>query len=216
MKIDDDLFAVTLCKENVVLNRPSYIGQVVLDLSKLRMYELQYVEFKMYREMFNCEIRIIAGDTDSYFLQCKNVNLREQLIPKMIEDGLLDTSNYAEDDPLFSNAICSKIGKIKDENKGNPFYEWVFLRPKCYSLRSDKETMRSKGITLKGSSVNFQTYKNIYESNSTLSIDQTRFVSKQHQMYTTTVKKKALQCTDDKRHWINGNNSVAYGHYSLM
>ncbi len=60
--------ALTLCKENIVLNRLSDIKQVVLDLSKLWRYELQYVDFKLYRELFNCEIRIIAGDLDSYYM----------------------------------------------------------------------------------------------------------------------------------------------------
>ena len=75
-RIAEGLISVTLAKENVELNRPSYIGQVVLDLSKLRMYQLQYIDLERYRQDLNCEIKIVAGDTDSFFLQCKNVDLR--------------------------------------------------------------------------------------------------------------------------------------------
>ena len=59
-QIDQDLVAV--------LDIPSYIGQVVLDLSKLLMYQLHYEELQVYREKFACEINIFAGDIDSFFL----------------------------------------------------------------------------------------------------------------------------------------------------
>ena len=198
------------------LNRPSYIGQVVLDLSKLRMYQLQYIDLERYRQDLNCEIKIVAGDTDSFFLQCKNVDLRTQLIPRMIEDRLLDTSNYPADDPLYSNGICSVIGKIKDESEGKGYSEWIFLKPKCYSLRGQKETMKAKGITLKGAGITFNDYKRAYQDSTIKYIKQTKFVSRAHQIYTETTMKKGLHCFDDKRYWTDENTSVAYGHHSIL
>ena len=50
--ISDDLVAVLLLPELVTLNRPIYVGQSVLDISKLRMYELHYVELEKYRKEF--------------------------------------------------------------------------------------------------------------------------------------------------------------------
>jgi len=67
MKIADNLIAMLLNKEEIVLDRPSYIGQSVLDLSKLRMYQLQYQDLERYRQDLSCKIQIIAGDTDSFF-----------------------------------------------------------------------------------------------------------------------------------------------------
>ena len=48
----------------VKLNKPVYIGQCVLDLSKLEMYELRY----RYEAEFGPEwrIRVVGGDTDSF------------------------------------------------------------------------------------------------------------------------------------------------------
>ena len=136
IKVADDLIAVLLNKEIVCLDRPSYIGQSVLDLSKLRMYTLQYVELEKYRKQFNCEINIMAGDTDSFFVECKGVKLN-QLLSAMIKDQLLDTSNYDKNDPLHSDKLGSVVGKSKDESKGQlKFKEWIFLRLKCYSLLS--------------------------------------------------------------------------------
>ena len=55
----------------------------------------------------------------------------------------------------------------KDENKGkNNFKEWIFLRPKSYSLlREDMESiMKNKGINLKQSNIKHQDYVDSYEN----------------------------------------------------
>ena len=47
-------------------------------------------------------------------------------------------------------------------------------------------------------------------------VKQRRIGSKNHQLYTFMQSKLAMNINDDKRHWINCNDSVAYGHYSLF
>ena len=217
IEIADDLVAVLMDKDMVTLDRPSYIGQAVLDLSKYRMYKLQYEELEKYRHQFKCEINIIAGDTDSFFLQCKNVNQRNQLLPAMIEDQLLDSSNFAKNDPLYSTQLAAVIGKFKDENKGQDNYkEWIFLRPKSYSLLTDGQTtIKSKGISLKQTNINHQDYIDTYENSKEKRVVQSRIGTVNHQLFTIQTSKKALDPFDDKRSWISKNNSVAYGHYSL-
>ena len=39
---NDDLFAINRIKEELVLNRPIYVGMAILDLSKLLMYDFHY------------------------------------------------------------------------------------------------------------------------------------------------------------------------------
>ena len=207
-KIADDLIAVRLRKEMVKLDRPTYIGQAVLDLSKLRMYQLQYVELEKYRKQFNCSIRIVAGDTDSFFLECNGVSLENELLPAMVADRLLDTSNYPNTHPLYSNAIGKVIGKFKDESGGVQDYtEAVFLRPKCYYLESSKPTMKAKGVNVKRSGFTLDSYKQVYVNSIVMSTMQSRFTSENHQIFT---RKFSL---DDKRRWLQKNHSVAYGHY---
>ena len=218
MEIADDLVAVLLDKDIVSLDRPSYIGQAVLDLSKLRMYKLHYEELQSYRERFNCQINIIAGDTDSFFLECKNVSLRNQLIPKMIEDRLLDSSNFDRSDPLYSTSLTAAIGKFKDEDGGKEsFIEMIFLRPKSYlMLRNDKKAvMKSKGITLKQTTIRHEDYVESFLTGKERRLEQSRIGSINHQLYTIKSTKKALDPFDDKRMWIDQNNSLAYGHYKL-
>ena len=213
-KIVDDLIAVKLRKELVTLDRPSYIGQAVLDLSKLRMYQLQYVELEKYRKQFGCSIRIVAGDTDSFFLECGGVDLEKQLLPAMIKDSLLDSSNYPTDHPLYNTSIKKVIGKFKDESGGVLDYtEAVFLRPKCYFIESREPIMKAKGVNLKQSGFTLASYLKTYHEGVTMSAEQTRFVSKNHQLYTTRFSKVALSALDNKRRWLEKNRSVAYGHY---
>ena len=44
-------------------------------------------------------------------------------------------------------------------------------------------------------------------------IKQRRIGSTNHQIYTFDSTRKALSVNDDKRIWVNDNESVAYGHY---
>jgi hypothetical protein len=208
-------------KEAIMLDRPIFIGQAVLDLSKLRMYDLNYRELEQYRERFNCQLNIVAGDTDSFFLECKNVSLKDELLPAMIEDGLLDTSNYPSSDPLYTNNNSNKIGLIKDESAGSTFYkEWLFIRPKCYSLLSydGTNTKKAKGVQR---DIIKRKLTHDYYSTSLLNPDESRYEkqrrigSENHQLYTLLTCKRVMggDGGDDKRCWYQENASHAHGHF---
>lgn len=132
----EDLAAILLMKETVVLDRPSYIGAAVLEISKLHMYQLRYEKLQAYMDEFpGSKISVVAMDTDSFFLKLNNLSIERQLWPAMIRDELLDTSNFIDEHPLKSNKRKAKLGCVKDEGCGKTFDEWIFLRPKCYSLK---------------------------------------------------------------------------------
>ena len=81
------------------------------------------------------------------------------------------------------------------------------------TTKDDLKSMKAKGISLLGSSINFKSYMDAYLNDSAVSIPQKRFATNNHQIYTTLTTKVALTSTDDKRKWIEKNKSVAYGHY---
>ena len=91
---------------------------------------------------------MVAEDTDSFFLEVRGISVSQQLLPAMATDGLLDSSNYHHDHPLYSSVGRAELGRVKDECSGIPICDAVFPRPKCYSLRlsSGKEHKRAKGI----------------------------------------------------------------------
>ena len=219
---NEDLVGVHFCANNVLLDKPIFIGQAVLDLSKLFMYRWRYEIFARYEKDFNAKIRILGGDTDSFFLSVQNVSVYETLLPKMKEDGYLDTSNYPSTHPLFSLDFKANLKCIKDESGGLPFKEFVFLKPKCYSLKFLKEdtneVKKAKGVrrvTL-DKDVNFTDYYDIYKLlQKELSKWQSRIASKKHTISTLNYNKKVLSIWEDKRSWLTENFSLPYGNYRL-
>lgn len=214
-----DLVGVHLAKDKVILNKPIFIGQAVLDLSKLVMYELYYDQLQGYATKLGGSISIAGGDTDSFFLRTSGIDVANKLIPLMRRDGLLDTSNYPPTHPDFSNAHKAQLGCIKDEAAGKPFREWVLLRPKAYSMLAvdGKECKRAKGVrraTL-NSEISHSDYRRAYKEQVTLSHTQRRIGSINHQLYNLTYNKKTLSFFEDKRAWVSINRSLPYGNHQL-
>ena len=215
----ENLVGVRLCKSKVTLDKPMYIGQAVLELSKLEMYELRYVHLPRYEHEFGGKIRVAGGDTDSFFLRVDGIRVERDLLPKMQQDGLLDSSNYDSNHPLYSVTCKAKLGCIKDEAEGLPFKEWVLLKPKQYSMKlaSGKEKKRAKGVRTHTLSAEIRhedylrTIKNCVEMKHT----QRRIGSKRHQNYTLQYVKSTLSFFEDKRAWVNVEQSTAYGNHHI-
>jgi hypothetical protein len=58
----ENLVGIQLLKEKLELNKPVYVGQAVLDLSKLVMYKLYYEQLPLYERRFGGKIRVV-GET---------------------------------------------------------------------------------------------------------------------------------------------------------
>ena len=91
--LDCDVFSehvvgVHMFKEKVVLNKPVYIGQAVLDYSKLEMYNLYYKILRQCPLIRKAEL--VGGDTDSFFL---SLHTDRQVT---IEDVFRDLSTYLD------------------------------------------------------------------------------------------------------------------------
>ncbi|KAG1653152.1 hypothetical protein GQR58_025779 [Nymphon striatum] len=134
---DDNLTGHSIDITEVEMNRPLAIGSCILDLSKLIMYDLFYKKLK---PIFP-NIRILASDTDSFFLEIHNMS-HDKIIKTMWP--ILDTSNYDKNHKYFSLTNKAKLGYIKDEGCGSPFLEAVFLKPKMYSLLSTDDKYNKK------------------------------------------------------------------------
>ena len=57
---NEDLIGVLNKKVNLVLNKPIYVGQAILDLSKKVMYEFHY---KVMKPMYDENIKLLFTDT---------------------------------------------------------------------------------------------------------------------------------------------------------
>ena len=71
---NENLFAINRIKEELVLNRPIYIGMAILDLSKLLMYDLHYNYM-----LKKCNIKLMFTDTDSLCYEIKTDDIYKDL-----------------------------------------------------------------------------------------------------------------------------------------
>jgi len=220
----ENLVGVNLAKDQVVLNKPIAIGQAVLDLSKLIMYDLYYGKLKTYATEIGGSISVMGGDTDSLFLKTVDMKVDTILLPRMVEEGLLDTSNYPKSNPLYSEKFKARLGCIKDESRGFPFKEWILLRPKAYSMQSatngneGKDVKRAKGVrraTLR-KEITHATFREAYMSEMCFSHNQRRIGSNRHQLYNFQYKKRTLSFFEDKRCWVRKNFSLPFGNHKLQ
>ena len=214
---NDKLVAAELTKGNTTLDAPIAIGAAVLDINKTIMYSLVYDEFPKYEKLFNCNLTTVGGDTDSLFFEVQGVDLINVLYPKMLEDGLLDTSNYNKQHPLYSEAHRAQLGCVKDEFEGKVCKEFVLLRPKSYSMKtidSYGDKRKSKGVAKrKIALLVHDDYKKVFCNQCEISTNCRRMQSIKHIVYNVNQYKIALSYADDKRAWFSNNFSLPYGHW---
>ena len=117
-------------KVEVKMDKPVYLGQAILDISKSLMYEFWYHYIKpKYRD----NARLCYMDTDSFIINIKTENFYRDIANDAKE--WYDTSNYDENEkrtlPIGENKKV--IGLFKDELGGKIMAEFIALRPKAYA-----------------------------------------------------------------------------------
>ena len=220
--IDRDVFSssvvgVHMFKATVLLNKPVYVGQAVLDYSKLEMYKLYYEVLRPCPLIRQPEL--LGGDTDSFFLAFHTTQeVRLDDIFGYLR-SYFDSSNYPQDHPLYSVSNRARLGCFKDEAAGRQIAEMVLLRPKMYSMRFVDETedqlggvRRAKGIA-KHLVRKFPhaEYRRAYDSKCETYVQMTILRSRLHSVNTITFSKRGLSAWDDKRCWLDANTSVPHG-----
>lgn len=120
-------------------------------------------------------------------------------------------------------------GKFSDELKGEIVTEVVGLRSKCYAVctKFDKKKggiqknvmKKAKGIkkNVLSNQISFEDYYNCMKENCIELRKQYTIRSRQHEVYTISMQKIALNPFDDKRYIIKpgGIDTLAWGHYKL-
>ena len=114
------------------LNRPIYVGFVVLELSKLHMYDFHYNHMKAKYHRAD-QLRLLFTDTDSL----ANAVHTENIYEDMASDAATryDFSGH----PLYNTSNRKALGFFKDELNSIPMRKFVGLRPKCYAFHCTGE-----------------------------------------------------------------------------
>ena len=125
------LFAVEMGKREITMNKPVYLGQAILDLSKTLMYEFHY---DYMRPKYDSKVNLCYMDTDSFVYEIETEDLYRD-IAKDVKKRF-DTSGYSKDDnrPLSIGENKKVIGLMKDELGGKIMTEFVALRAKDVCL----------------------------------------------------------------------------------
>ena len=198
--ISKDLLVMEMRKTEVRMNKPIYLGQAILDLSKTLMYEFWYDYIK---PKFGDKARLCYMDTDSFVMYIKTDDFYKDISDDV--DKWFDTSNFNRNDnrPLETGKNKKVLGKFKDELGGKIILEFCALRAKAYAYKLDDDTENKKAKGTKKCIVKreiiFQNYVDSLFKNEVLLRSQQRFRSDHHKVYTEEVNKIALSNNDDKR-----------------
>ena len=135
-----NLVAMERAKVELTLNRPVYVGIVILDLSKTLMYDFHFNYIKrMYPDS-----TLLFTDTDSLAYQIQTNNVYEDFY---VDKYLFDFSGYEKESQFYNDENKKVIGKMKVKLNGEIIEEFVDLTAKMYSLKSKKEEMKkAKGV----------------------------------------------------------------------
>ena len=207
-----DLMGCEMGKIKVVMNKPVYLGQAILDLSKTIMYEFHYDYMK--RKYRDEDLTLCYMDTDSLIYSIKTEDFYKDIADDV--EARFDTSGYVPDRSLPVGLNKKVIGLMKDELGGEIMREFVSLRPKMYSYKvGNSEPKKCKGIKkyVVKKTIRFDDYKKCLFSGERAHRCQLLFRSRKHGVKTLEVNKLALGREDDKRITINGVASYARGHY---
>ena len=194
------------------MNKPIYLELSILDISKITMYGFWYAFIK---SKYGSRAKLCYMDTESFLINIKTEDFYKDISENVIER--FDTSNHIYDRPLPINVNKKVVGLMKDELGGGIITEFIALRPKAYSYKTDDNIELKKAKGTKKCVINkmlsFSDYKNCLFDNGKVLKSQQRFKSENHIVYTENINKIAQICNDDKRFVpADGIESYPYGY----
>ena len=196
----------TFKQNEVLMDKPIYLGFSVLELSKLLMYETYYDKLQPYFGQENIYLHYI--DTDAFVLSLKTKDIVKDL--KNLED-IFDFSNLDKNHKLFSNKNEKVIGKFKIETPKNIWIdEFICLRSKIYAFKCGGHSKNKlKGISKSQSkNIKFEEYKKCLDGEYyQQECDNYNIRSHNHEIVLQKVKKSTLSIFDDKICYINNIES---------
>ena len=212
--INENLVGVEKEKAVVELNKPIYMGLSILDYSKVHMYSFYYDVLK---PKYQDDIKLVYTDTDSFVIQVMTDDLFRDF--KDLSD-YMDFSDYPKSHPNYDASNKKVLGKFKDELSSKIMTHFIGLKPKSYAFKvqgDKKEYKKSKGV-VKGkvnTELNYDMYERTLNGEIKPTVKFNTLRSKNHHIFSKNQTKFALSNFENKRHWLDTNLSLPYGHYSI-
>ena len=184
----------------VYFNKPVYVGQAILDLSKTLMFNFHYNYIK---KKYHNKAELLFTDTDSLMYQIKTKDFYKDINSDVMDK--FDTSDYPTNHESGIQTGVNKkvIGMFKDEVAGKQITHFVGLRPKLYNYKveNEKELKKCKGIkkNVVKKTIDFNDYVKCLFTGEKEMRKMKIIRSEKHEIYSKEVNKIALSSEDDKR-----------------
>ena len=209
---DEHLVALHMKKTEVYFNKPIYVGQAILDISKTLMFDFHYNYIK---KKYGNKAELLMTDTVSlmYLIQTDDVyyDIKKDVKKKF------DTSNFPDVHPSgIKTGVNEKVvGVFKNEAAANTITHFVGLSSKLYAYLiemlygkygklkepEEEEMRKAKGVkkNVIKKSLTFEDCKNCLFSEEKVMREMSMLKTQNHDIYSMTVNKVALSANDDKR-----------------
>ena len=200
----ENLTILEMEKTSVTYNYPILIGSIILQNSKVHMFNCLY---KIYPRLFG-NYKMLYQDTDSIYAK---LNISHNKYLKILE----------ENKDLFGE---ENIGQMEPELLDNPIKEFIALSSKCYSyickedIENNKNKLKNNIVHTKGLA---DSYKNKYIDHTlfkktlleNMKPDKISFNNisvKNQQIKTNKIVKNNIEFLNDKRYISDVNTNISH------
>ena len=197
--INEDLTIVEMNKIKCVYNSPILIGSIILQNSKVLLFDYMYNKFPKLFGKENIEIGYV--DTDSIIFKIENMKNEEY-------------QNIQKNNP---DVFGCKIGLMEDEiDKNDEITEYIGLSSKCYSYITKnnlKDNVKTKGISesYKSKYLNHQEFRNVLFDDANLNkVEFNSIKIKNQKIFTNKIIKDNVKNFNDKRLMIDKFTSIPF------
>ena len=208
----DYVFNRNVLKNEVLLDKPIFVGASALDLSKLCMMDFHY---NVIQKEFPDSYNLLYTDTDSLVYEIFIPDLYDW---KRKNKNYFDLSDSLRPD-LKDDTNKKVLGKFKDEINSLIIKEFISLNPKVYSINYlkyneiiNKKTLKGISKTVVKNEITYDNYVDVLETNIPIKKDVVSIRSFSHQIYTHKQNKVALTSYYDKMELQDPINCVPFGY----
>lgn len=203
--IDELGWVIKMDGDEIVLDKPTYIGACVVEYAKLHMYELLYDKLKV---IFK-DVKLVYTDTDSFIVLIEH--------PPEFQDSKKLFAFIREKCP----DLLGKLGgQVKSETgEDDTIDEIIALRSKVYAYKTKKGYFgkRAKGTTKAAQEMqlDWEEYKKVLSELRSKDTVNMQFMRNRFNIQTLQVAKQSLSANDGKRNICpDGIHTHAWGYDS--
>ena len=205
--VNDNLAILEMEKLSVVYNYPILIGSIILQNSKVHMYNYLY---KIYPKLFGDDYKVLYMDTDSIYAK---LNMSHDQYVKILENN--------------KDLFGKNIGQMEPEYLHNAIQEALFLSSKCYSyickndIQKNEHKLKNNVLHTKGIQNSYsQQYidhnlfkERLLNNNKPVKISFNTISVKNQKIKTNSITKNNIEFLNDKRYIEDINTNIPHTSY---